>query len=140
MKNAKKHREKFLVDSEKLSEAIDGSGSALGLTCSRRDAKAMIDDLTSKEFEVLAALLGHFSMLDEKFPTDEEAQTVRGEIHKFFASSSKTVKGIFWNRGVGDFEAVPCFYFDDGTFFEIINLVSVPGQRLFNWGTREPKD
>lgn len=140
MKNAKKHKEKFLVDSEKLSEALDGSGSALGLACSRRDAKAMIDDLTSDEFEMFAALLGHFSMLDEKFPTDEEAQRVREGVKKFFASGPKTVRGIFWNKGAGDSEAVPCFYFNDGTFFEIINLVSVPGQLLFNWGKREPKD
>ena len=42
--------------------------------------------------------------------------------------------------GAGDSEAVPCLYFDDGTFFEIVNLLSVPGQLLFDWGKREPKD
>ncbi|MBI4837161.1 MAG: hypothetical protein HY813_02005 [Candidatus Portnoybacteria bacterium] len=136
MKNAKKHKEKFFISPEKISEAFGGGGSTLGLICSRRDAKALIDDLTDKEFEVLAALLGHFSMLDEKFPTDEDAQRVREEIHKFFAGGPKTVRGIFWKKGAGDSEAAPCLYFDDGTFFEIINLVSVPGQLRFNWGKR----
>jgi len=141
MKTAKKHQDRFFVGTEKLSEALGGEGSALGLTCSRRDAKAMIDDLTNKEFEVLAALLGHFLMLDEKFPTAEEGQRVREEVRKFFTNDPKTVGGISWKRGgAGDSEAVPCLYFDDGTFFEIVNLLSVPGQLLFDWGKREPKD
>ena len=140
MKTAKKHQDRFFVGTEKLSEALGGEGSALGLTCSRRDAKAMIDDLTNKEFEVLAARLGRFLMLDEKFPTAEEGQRVREEVRKFFTNDPKTVGGISWKRGAGDSEAVPCLYFDDGTFFEIVNLLSVPGQLLFDWGKREPKD
>ena len=99
MKTAKKHQDRFFVGTEKLSEALGGEGSALGLTCSRRDAKAMIDDLTNKEFEVLAALLGHFLMLDEKFPTAEEGQRVREEVRKFFTNGPKTVGGISWKRG-----------------------------------------
>lgn len=134
MKNAKRHKDKFFADPKKLPKVLGGEGLALGLSCSRRDAKAMIDDLAAKEFEVLAALLGHFSMLDEKFPTDEEVQKTREDIRTFFAGGPKTVKGIFWKREAGSPEAVPCLYFDDGTFFEIINLVSIPGQLFFNWG------
>ncbi len=42
--------------------------------------------------------------------------------------------GVGWTGGARDMERTPYLSFSDGTSFESLNLVSVPGAACYDWG------
>jgi hypothetical protein len=72
-------------------------------------------------------------VLNERFPTESEVRPLERRMTKFLIG--KTIAGVGWTGGVSDVERTPYFSCSDGTYFESLNLVSVPGAVCSDWGT-----
>jgi hypothetical protein len=134
MRNRAHHQHKFLREWQ-LLKARHEQGESEEVWCTREDAKAVIDDLTEEEFAVLTAVLGHLFVLNERFPKESEVRGLERRIAEFLIG--KTITGVGWTGGASDMERTPHLSFSDGTYFESLNLVSVPGAVCYDWGTKD---
>jgi hypothetical protein len=134
MRNRASHHNKFLREWQILKARYE-QGESEEAWCTREDAKAVIDDLTEEEFDVLTAVLGHLFVLNERFPKESEVRRLERRIAEFLIG--KTITRVGWTGGASDMERTPYLSFSDGTYFESLNLVLVPGAVCYDWGTEE---
>ena len=134
MQNRAHHQDKFVREWQALKTSHD-RGEPEEVWCTRAGAKAVIDDLSEEEFAVLTAVLGHLFLLNEQFPTVQAIRSRERRIAQFLIG--KTITGVGWTGGASDVERTPYLSFSDGTYFELLNLVSVPDAICYDWGTQE---
>ena len=134
MRNRAQHHNRFLREWQIL-KARHEQGAFEEAWCTREDAKAVIDDLTEEEFAILTAVLGHLFLLNERFPKEPDVRRLERRMAKFLIG--KTITGVGWAGGASDMERTPYLSFSDGTYFESLNLVSVPSAICYDWGTEE---
>jgi hypothetical protein len=66
------------------------------------DAKAVIDDLTEEEFDVLTAVLGHLFVLNERFPKESEVRHLEDALRNFLSArrspgSAGLAEPVMWS-------------------------------------------
>jgi hypothetical protein len=94
----------------------------------------VIDDLTEEEFDVLTAVLGRLFVLNERFP--KEPEVIWNDALRNFLSARRSpgsaglAEPVMWS-------APRTYRSPDGTYFESLNLVLVPGAVCYDWGTEE---
>jgi len=134
MRNRTQHHDKFLREWQVLKASLE-HGTSEEPWCTREGAKAVIDDLTDEEFAVLTAVLGHLYLLNDRFPKESDVRRLERRIAKFLIG--KTITGVGWTGGASDVERTPYLSFSDETYFESVNLVSIPGTVCYDWGTKD---
>jgi len=76
-------------------------------------------------------------VLNERFPKEPDVRRLERRMAQFLIG--KTITGVGWTGGASDMERTPYLSFSDGTYFECLNLVSVPGAVCYDWGTKEQR-